>query len=62
MFKLEIKTGGAAFCDPMTGEHDEYFEIKEICHILRKIEQDIWNEGNGSCVDINGNVVGRWSR
>ena len=64
MFKLEIKTGGAAFADPATGEYNDYYEGAEICRILKGIESSIRN-GNavsGNVIDINGNVVGRWSR
>ncbi len=29
MFKLNMKTGGSAFCDPYTGEEDEWYEARE---------------------------------
>lgn len=63
MLKIEIKTGGAAFCDPSTGEESEYWESVELNRILAnvclKIEE---GETSGSCMDINGNNVGKWSR
>lgn len=63
MFKCEIKTGGSAFCDPCTGEESEYWESVELNRILAdiclKIEE---GETSGSCMDINGNKVGKWSR
>lgn len=63
MLKIEIKTGGAAFCDPATGEESEYWESVELNRILAtvclKIEE---GETSGSCMDINGNKVGKWSR
>ena len=63
MFKLEINTGNAAFCNPMTGEEDDYWEGVEINRILiavrEKIEQ---GETSGKCYDINGNKVGEWKR
>lgn len=63
MFKLEIETGGAAFCDPFTGEEDEIAECHELYRIideqvLRKIA---YGYKEGVCMDINGNKVGSWS-
>lgn len=62
MFKCEIKTGGSAFCDP-DGNESEYWESVELNRILAnvclKIEE---GETSGSCIDINGNRVGKWSR
>ena len=37
MFKLEIKTGNAAFCNSDTGSEDEFYEGIEINRVLRKI-------------------------
>lgn len=63
MLKIEIETGGSAFCDPSTGEESEYWESVELNRILAnvclKIEE---GETSGSCMDINGNNVGKWSR
>ena len=63
MFKLEIKTGGAAFCNPDTGNEDEFWEGIEINKILEKVKMEI-EEGyiSGVIMDINGNKVGKWSR
>lgn len=63
MFKLEIKTGGAAFCNPDTGNEDEFWEGIEINKILSKIQEQI-EEGytSGVVIDINGNRCGKWSR
>lgn len=63
MFKCEIKTGNAVFCDPYTGEEDRHFEGFELNRILEEIKMKI-AEGYtyGTCLDINGNRVGRWSR
>ena len=63
MFKCEIKTGNAAFCDPYTGEEDRHFEGFELNRILDEIKMKII-EGYtyGTCLDINGNRVGRWRR
>ena len=61
MFKLEIKTGNAAFCDPMTGEEDNYAEAYEVARILNEVTEKIKNgQREGSCIDINGNKVGSW--
>ena len=63
MFKCEIKTGNAAFCDPYTREEDEHFEGFELNRILDEIKMKI-AEGYtyGTCLDINGNKIGKWSR
>lgn len=63
MLKIEIETDNAAFCDPYTGEEDRHFEGFELNRILDKIKMKI-AEGytGGTCLDINGNRVGRWSR
>jgi len=63
MFKLEIKTGGAAFRDPITGEEDNYYEAVEIGRLLRRVSADLRNHcTSGTIMDINGNKVGSWSR
>lgn len=37
MLKIEIKTGGAAFCDPFTGEPSEFDEAIECKRLLEDI-------------------------
>lgn len=61
MFKIEIDTGNAAFCDEMTGEKDAFTEAIEVTRILNEVRSQI-REGrrSGSCIDINGNRVGNW--
>ncbi len=64
MFKLEIETDGAAFCNPDTGSKDDLFwEGVEINRLLEKVQIEI-EEGytSGTIIDINGNRVGKWSR
>ena len=62
MFKCEIKTGNVAFCDP-DGNESEYWECVELNRILADICLKIdEGETSGSCMDINGNKVGKWSR
>lgn len=63
MFKLEIKTGGAAFCNPDTGNENEFWEGIEINRLLEKVQIEI-EKGytSGTIIDINGNRVGKWSR
>lgn len=34
MFKLNMETGGSAFCHPYTGEEDEWYEAREIASVL----------------------------
>ena len=61
MFNVTIKTGGAAFCDPYTGEPDTFSETYEVVRILEKIIRELKCEySNGVCMDINGNKVGEW--
>lgn len=61
MFKLEIKTGGAAFCDPCTGEASELNECMEVSRILREIADKIeCGSREGKCMDFNGNGVGTY--
>ena len=63
MFKLEIKTGGAAFRNPYTGEEDSIAEAQELERILYRVIKEISMDMNsGSVYDINGNKVGSWSR
>lgn len=64
MFEVEIRTGGSAFCNPQTGEPDDYFAGVEVCRILKKIQNTIeLSDGtitSGTIMDINGNRVGSW--
>jgi len=63
MFKLEIKTDGAAFKNPITGEEDLYDEAAEINRILRIVGADLRNGcTSGTLMYVNGNKVGSWSR
>ncbi len=63
MFKMEIKTDGAAFCNPLTGEEDAAFENLELARILENVIHKLtYNKNSGTILDINGNVVGRWEK
>lgn len=63
MLKIEIKTGNAAFCDPCNGNESEYWEAVELKRILEDICIKLeYGVTSGSCIDINGNKVGHWSR
>lgn len=63
MFKIEINTGGAAFCNPLTGKEDAVFENLEITRILENIIHKLkYDKDSGTILDINGNVVGRWEK
>lgn len=61
MFKMEIKTGGAAFRDPFTGEESDFDEEREVAKLLEHVKHEVHN-GNryGSIMDVNGNKVGTW--
>ena len=63
MIKIEIKTGNAAFCNPVSGEPHRLFECMEVDRILRDISMRLLQgENGGNIIDINGNVCGRWIR
>ena len=66
MFKLEIETDNAAFCDD-NGNEDAFYEVTEIGRILAEVQKVLSenafvmrNIDKGKCADINGNVVGEW--
>lgn len=73
MFKLEIKTGGAAFqaenCGVDTDRFNHLLEDDaldpygtEVRRLLRQIEHALGDgQTEGVCMDINGNRVGEWS-
>lgn len=53
MFKIEFKTGGAAF--------DEPYKASEIKRILEEIAVKVeCGYYSGKIIDINGNNVGEW--
>lgn len=54
-FKVEINTANAAFADGG--------DVSEISRILKDIAKAVEHDEqfNGTCRDINGNVVGSWS-
>lgn len=61
MFKLEIKTGGAAFMDPCNPDIQDA-DTYEVRRILRVVSGQIESgRREGAIMDINGNKVGRWS-
>lgn len=63
MFEMKIKTGGAAFRDPCTGEEDSIAEATELERILLRVVKEIsMDMTSGVIMDINGNKVGSWSR
>lgn len=63
MMKIEIKTGGAAFCDE-NGKENIICENVELSRILHKLADEIRysNKRKGSMNDINGNKVLVWNR
>lgn len=63
MFRIEIKTSGAAFCNPVSGEPERVFEFLEVDRILRQISSRfLQGENGGNIIDTNGNVCGGWVR
>lgn len=66
MFKLEIKTGGAAFrSDTKTDKNGESVldpRSRELRVLLGKVELQLANGmTEGKLMDSNGNSVGKWS-
>ena len=66
MFKLEIKTGGAAFrSDNETDKNGEYIldpKATEVRRIMDLIHIELLKGRTaGSISDVNGNRVGHWS-
>ena len=63
MFKCEIETGSAAFCDPYTEDESEFWEAIELKRVLEDVCKRLEaGHTSGSIMDINGNKVGEWSR
>lgn len=61
MFKMEFKTGNAAFYDPYTGEPSKFYSSIEVKRILLEIAEKIEaGHDSGSIMDINGNKIGTW--
>lgn len=62
MFKCEIKTGNAAFCNEYTGEEDSIAKGEELARIFDRMAKDIvTGKKSGVIIDFNGNKVGKWS-
>lgn len=61
MLKLEIHTGGAAFCNDYTGEPDNEAEEMQCAWLLKRVSDKL-KEGrrDGVIMDTNGNRVGEW--
>jgi hypothetical protein len=58
MFRIEIKTGGAAFRDEDDNLDETGYEVRRL---LKGIEEKIKNGYTGGIlIDINGNRVGSW--
>ena len=61
MFKLRINTANAAFHDTAGDMPDVYAKRGEVRRILYRVIEDIAiGKSEGSCVDMNGNIVGTW--
>lgn len=58
MFKMEIKTGGAAFRDEDDNLDETGYEVRKL---LKKVAEKIENGYSGGIlIDTNGNRVGSW--
>lgn len=65
MFRLEIKTGNAAFRDEDRTDRHGNYELDRSGHEVRRILKDVarkleHGEDCGSIYDTNGNKVGSW--
>lgn len=63
MFKVEFKTGNAAFHDEngIYEDCDYYMEASEVIRILKEVIKKLESGyREGACVDNNGNKVGSW--
>ena len=59
MFKVEIKTSGAAYSEDDVITYEGRLELKRnLEYISRKIDEGY---DDGVIMDINGNKVGSWS-
>lgn len=55
MFEIKLKTDNAAFDEPYANE--------EIIRILKDVIEKLeYGYSRGSCIDINGNKVGKWKK
>ena len=61
MFKIEIKTGNAAFHNEWNPEYDRDCTVREIERILRDVIEKLdCGYTEGKCMEHNGNAVGEW--
>jgi hypothetical protein len=65
MFRLEIKTGGAAFRDESKVDKNGEYELDSFGDEVRRILDEVSRKlrcgyGSGVVMDINGNKVGWW--
>lgn len=61
MFEMKFKTGNACFCNPYTGEQDEYYRSIMVAKILSQTSEKIkFGITEGKIIDINGNHIGEW--
>ena len=63
MLRIEIRTDNAAFNgDGETQWERDYWRNLELKRVLKNVMNQLDNgKVNGSCIDINGNKVGKWS-
>lgn len=58
---INFRTSGAAFCDPRTGEKDEFYKLMTCKEILEDIIEKIaMGYTRGSVIDFNGAKIGSW--
>ena len=60
MFRVEIKTGGAAYRDDEDGENLDPHANEVRCNLLRIIDQLRSGSTEGNVFDSNGNKSGHW--
>ena len=59
--KITFETSSNAFCNPFTGEEDDYYKANECMRIMQYILDKI-KRGceHGPIMDINGHRIGEW--
>lgn len=59
-FTLTIDCDNAAFCDE-DGDWDKHAAAAQIARILVSTADNVRWSDRGTCLDANGNTVGKWA-
>lgn len=59
--QIRFSTANASFCNPQTGEQDDFWEAYESAKVLENIATQIKDgKRQGLVFDTNGNEIGEW--